>query len=350
MTTPSETYPLRYGDQARKIIDYTNDEDHFRIEHLEVEFPYLARKLGGRGVFLARAEDNPAGTFKWRGAMVGAYLLQEEGVESIVVPSAGNHARGAVYAARTLDMEAHIVIPTTAPPAKKEGLRELWDSPQLNVHAVGASFNDALDFAVAHPEFGTLLHPFDDPRVASGQGTLVDDILESQPNTQHIVVPVGGGGLLSGIRNRLDELDRRDVVVHGVEASGSNSLSQSLARQEVTAATAPNPRYGGSAVRKTGKHTLAVCMHSANVQLVGVTDETVDSLIEGYAQTRHDLIREATPPYEPTSLVALAGLTQICHNTQGDVVVVGTGHNAPLYTPPTSRLHPQYVAAGTFPK
>jgi len=322
------------GDEAYKIIDAHRHDvaDEFSVETLDNEFPTFARHLGHDCIFLARLDDNEAGTFKWRGAMTGAEALLRDGAEALVVPSAGNHARGGILAAKALDLYITTIVPESAPPAKKEGQRQLLDSSQLAVKVFGNSFNESLRFALEHPELGSLLHPFDDPNVIRGQGTAVDDILDALPNVKHIVAPVGGAGLLAGVRQRLDEHGKTDVIVHAIEAEGSNSLSLSLLADEVTPADKPNGKYGGSAVQKIGAYTFDICRNHPGIAVWHVRDEEVEKVIEQYEQDRHDLWRENTPNYEPTTLVAVAGLKKVAaEHLNEPIVVLGTGHNDALW-------------------
>lgn len=321
------------GDEALAIIDAHRRtvDDHFSVETLETEFPTFARNLGSDAVYLAHAEDNEAGAFKWRGAFVGAHELANQGYDAMVVPSAGNHARGAILAGKALGMSVHVVVPHSAPPAKREQLAGLWPDPRLSVHTVGQSFDESLAWAFAHPQYGRLLHPYDNPNVVAGQGTLVDDILDEHDDTQHIVVPVGGGGLLAGVLSRLQERDREDIHVHAVEAPGSNSLSLSLHHRERMAAEQPNARFGGSAVRFSGEHARREASSYPNFHLHTVDEDAVDDVIDDYQQDRKELLRRATPNLEPTSLVAVAGLTQVVRAFPDDkIVVVGTGKNDSL--------------------
>ncbi len=340
----------RRGDTAIEIVDAHRRQfdDHSRVEALGREFPTYARQFGEHSIFLFRAEDNLAGAFKWRGAVVAAEALKRAGNADISLVSAGNHLRGGILAAHALGLNLNGIVPTTAPPAKSEGARQLWadlsNSEESQLHfrldAVGNTFDESLSHVLHHPELGALLHPFDNPDVIAGQGTIIDDILVSTPDVQRIVVPVGGGGLLAGVRQRLDELGHQHVVVHGVEASGSSSMSRSLAAGELVAADHPNQRFGGSAVRVVGKVGLDICLESSGgITLSTVTDAEVDHLTELYEQDRRDLLRRDTPAYEPTTLVAIAGLARIARKYPDDqIVVVGTGHNAPLW--PTQTLRP----------
>lgn len=337
---PATTETLRQdtamtGDQALAIVDRYRGEvqEHFTLDALGGEFPRFAHELGSNCIYLANAADNLAGAFKWRGAFTGAQSLTERGHDKLLVPSAGNHARGAILAAKALDVSLEVVVPESAPHLKKDGLKNLWDSPKLSIRTVGRNFDEMLKWALAHPERGRLLHPYDDAAVSQGQGTLVDDILRQRPSMQHLIVPVGGGGLLAGVTNRLTELERSEVMVHAVETTGSNSLSLSLHYDGgVVSAEAPNQRYGGSAVAKIGNLALQAARKYARLTILSVSEEEVDDLTAAYQADREELLRQSTPNFEPTSLVAIAAVRQVVKRYPGEsVAVIGTGQNDSLY-------------------
>lgn len=331
------------GDAAFKIIEQHRDiVGELAVEPLGVEFPgfsHFLERMGAGALYLANAHDNAAGTFKVRGALNGTHHLKEKGEKKTAVPSAGNHARGAVEAARKLDMEANFIVPTTAPAAKSKGLYELWPGGRLRVFQEGRTFNESLQWLSRHPELGATLHPFDNPDVIAGQGTLVDDIFARIDQVDHIVVPVGGGGLAAGIANRLTEKRNKHTQLHLVQPIGSDSMSRSLEIKQISEATKPNMRYGGTAVLKIGKHALDILKSfgPARLHLHSATDEEVrdfigiDGLISDYQFDRKLLGRENTPNLEPTTLVAVAGMQYVVQAHQGEsVLVVGTGQNAPL--------------------
>lgn len=318
-------YDLMSGDDALAIVDAYRElaHDETFVESIEHEFPYYAQELGLDAVWLAHLEDNDAGAYKWRGAVVGAVQLAREGAKKLIVPSAGNHARGAVWAARHLVMPVTTIVPETAPDKKRSMIRELWNSHLLNIHTHGTTFEEALEWARAEPD-GILLHPYG-REVIPGQGTVVDDVLRLHPSTETIVLPVGGGGLTAGVLRRLGELGRSDIAVIGAEAAGSNSLSNSLAAGELRPADAPNQRYGGSAVRYVSSAAFEIAKQAPNLTLVTVPEADVNDLVDWYESGRKELLREATPNLEPTSLVAVAALRQCVH--RGDTVVLSTGQN-----------------------
>lgn len=319
-----------YGDEALSIIDAYRStmDDRTVVEELDYEFPYFAQHLGLHGVYLANLADNLSGAFKWRGALVGALNLQEMGASHLVAPSAGNHARGAVLAAKALDMRITVAVPSSAPHAKKEGIRELWDSHQLRIAVAGDTFDASLLWAEAQD--GELLHPYDDRYVMSGQGTVLDDILRLKPDTTDIVSPIGGGGLPAGMVRRSQELGREDITFHLTEAPGNNSASQSLRLGRLVATDMPNQRFGGSAVKQVGDLPFDVLSSASNVNMVQVSEDDISFLSELYLDGRRELLRENTPNFEPTSLVAVAAMKQLYGKT-GETVVLGTGQNDSVF-------------------
>ena len=346
MTVLHDTLPTQHrsrGDTALETINAYRDEmgEQFEVRPLDTEFAFFMHRLGARGLYLADAASNEAGAFKWRGAINKMNALQQHSSEAgVIVPSAGNHLRGAVIAARALDMAIHGVVPTSAPPAKKEGARQLWDNAAMfQLHVEGETFDDSLAWAHDNEHLGHLVHPYDDPLVSAGQGTIVDDTLEAfkqrGEHLDHLVVPIGGGGLFAGALKRAHELDPQ-LTVHGVEAQGSNSLSRSLEAGQPTAATQPNRKYGGSAVRQTGQHTLGTYQESSNARLWKVGDDDVRRLVDDYEEeiAYRELGKYPSfTPFEPTTLVAIAALGRIARTYPGETIaVVGTGRNDTLDT------------------
>jgi threonine dehydratase len=334
---------LHHTTKALNLIDQYRHKigDNFRVEPLEVEFPYIHRELSRwldpSDVYLVRADDNEAGTFKVRGALVGAAALQEQGATKFRLASAGNHARGSVVAARELGFAGvHVGVPENAPAQKQAGLYDLWSAPHLNIYPIGQNYDTTMEWMLNHPELGPLLHPYDDPNVIAGQGTLADDILRERPNVDVLVMPVGGGGLLAGIRQRLDELHKYNVITYGIEAPGSNSASLSKEVGEVREAALPNLKYGGSAVRKIGTRAFSIFQAAGDrVRFLSTEENEIEKTMALYQQSRVDLWRLATTSYEPTSLVAIAALEKVIKNhPDKTIAVIGTGHNAPL---------PQYI-------
>ncbi|HSW92630.1 MAG TPA: pyridoxal-phosphate dependent enzyme, partial [Patescibacteria group bacterium] len=160
------------GNEALRIVNKYRErvEDQSRTEALAEEFPSYAQLLGNQAVRLFRADLNKTGAFKWHGAIVGATILAKRGVRHILVPSAGNHARGSVWAGNELGLFTTAIVPTTAPPQKSEKLWELSDDSLLTVKVIGESFNESLEWAMQQTD-GEILHPFGE-LVIPGQGTM----------------------------------------------------------------------------------------------------------------------------------------------------------------------------------
>jgi threonine dehydratase len=325
--TPTSTK----GDEAYSIISqYRHEmEDMTCVDELEAEFPYYCHQLGLKGVLFADLADNTSGTFKWRGSLVCGVDAQQRGAERLDAFSAGNHARGVVATAKALDMYTRVGVPSSAPRPKKEGIHDVWRSHKVEVVVAGRTLEETAEWAYKQ-KGGTLVHPYADPLVMAGQGTVVDDVLARAPETMHFVLPIGGAGLATGVRQRLDELGKNGITVHAAEAEGSNSMSKSVSNRRLMNADNPNKRFGGSAVLATSQLALNTFLSSTNINVLQVTNNDVDELSELYLEGREDLLRTNTPNFEPTSLVAVAALKQLRH-LNGRVVVLGTGKNDTIY-------------------
>jgi threonine dehydratase len=187
---------------------------------------HLSAEVGGR-IFIKAENTQRAGSFKLRGAYTKmAALSATERARGVIAHSAGNHAQGVALAARLLGAPATLVMPEFAPLAKVAATKRY--GARVILH--GASFDDAGDHARAlQLEHGlTYVHAFDDPSIIAGQGTLGLEILDALPDVDTIVVPIGGGGLISGIAIAVRALKPRTRIV-GVQAAGCASIPLSLA-------------------------------------------------------------------------------------------------------------------------
>lgn len=347
MTTPIVETPVRRlatSDDAYAIVNRYRAavHDHTRLEALDLEFPRLSRRLknlGAGDLFLLRADSNDAGTFKWRGAVVAMSRLAGQGVMKFAGASAGNHALGMAVATRELlheypEMQVYIAVPTTAPPAKRTGVRDRCASPQLQIEARDGddTFDKTYARVIAHPELGTLISPFDDPNVIAGQGTIAADLIKlaGGRSIDHLVLPVGGGGLLAGIVQELARLDNTQTQIHIAEPTGSDSLSRSLLAGTRVPATRPNQHFGGSAVHLIGEHTFRIIWRLKDrLKVHAVTNEEIEELMYEYAHNPASKTQKTL--YEPTTLAVLPVLERIVRDHPGEsIVMIGTGHNAPL--------------------
>lgn len=215
----------------------------------------LSEATGGK-VHLKLENLQRTGSFKVRGAYNKiANLGEAERRRGVIAASAGNHAQGVALAARDLDVPATIFMPEDAPLAKVQATRRLGAKVVLQ----GADYNEAFEHAEAlvEAEDRVLVHPYDDPLVIAGQGTLGLELLEALPDLDLVVAGVGGGGLLSGIAVAVR--GSSDARVIGVEPTGAAAMSQSLAKGERVRLDRVDTVADGLATRDAGVLTFELC-------------------------------------------------------------------------------------------
>jgi len=186
----------------------------------------LESMTGAEEVSLKLEHLQWTGSFKTRGAYNKIRrLLETDDVEHVVAASAGNHAQGVALAATKLGVESTIVMPKTAPQTKVEATRGYGATVEL----VGKDFRAAMDHAqeIVTETEAAFVHAYDDPAIVAGQGTLGVEMYEQRPDVETVVVPIGGGGLISGIATAFAELNP-DVRVVGVQATGAATVPDSL--------------------------------------------------------------------------------------------------------------------------
>ena len=186
----------------------------------------LSKKLKNQ-VLLKREDQQPVFSFKLRGAFNKMVQLSPQQLKKgVVCASAGNHAQGVALGAKKLGTRAVIVMPVTTPGLKIDAVKALGAEVQLH----GDSYSDAYSFAVklGHKQGLTFIHPFDDPEVIAGQGTIAMEMLRQHHGPLHAVfVAIGGGGLISGIANYIKAV-RPEVKVIGVQSFDSDAMVQSV--------------------------------------------------------------------------------------------------------------------------
>ena len=216
--------------------------------------PRLTSRLGNE-VLLKREDLQPIFSFKIRGAYNKvAHLTDRERARGIIAASAGNHAQGVAYSAKVLALRAVIVMPQTTPQIKVDAVRAMG----AEVVLFGDSYADAKEHCdVLVAESGmTFIHPFDDPLVIAGQGTIGAEILRhSRDRLSAVFVPVGGGGLISGISGYIKAL-RPDIKIIGVEAFEADAMYRSLAIGRRVQLDHVGIFADGVAVREVGERTF----------------------------------------------------------------------------------------------
>ncbi len=258
----------------------------------------MSRRLQNE-VLLKREDLQPIFSYKLRGAYNRiAHLTSEERERGVIAASAGNHAQGVAFAARHLGLRALIVMPRTTPEIKVDAVRDLGAEVEL----AGDSYADAqVRCAVLAAERNlTFIHPFDDPLVIAGQGTVGDEILRHRlGDVSAIFVPVGGGGLIAGIGSYVKAL-RPSVRVIGVEPYGADAMYQSLAAGRRVALESVDIFADGVAVREVGAITFPIVQSTVD-EIVRVTNDEICAAIK-------DIFDDTRSVMEPAGALAVAGL------------------------------------------
>lgn len=239
-------------------------------------------------VYLKPENLQHTGSFKLRGAYYKiSQLSDEEKSRGVIACSAGNHAQGVALGAAHNGIKALICLPAGAPISKVEATKALG----AEVCLVPGVYDDAYAKAIElQKEHGyTFIHPFDDPLVIAGQGTIGLEILEEMPDVEAVIVPVGGGGLISGVAFALKTL-KPDIKVYGVQAAGAPSMAQSLAQNERCHLDNVATIADGIAVKQPGINTFEMCSKYVD-EVVTVTDDEIAAAILALIE-QHKLVSE----------------------------------------------------------
>lgn len=216
------------------------------------------------------------GAFKARGAYYKiSQLTDEEKAKGVIACSAGNHAQGVALAAAHHKIKSLICIPNSAPISKVEATK----SYGAEVCLVEGTYDDAHDKAVElQKETGaTFIHPFDDEMVIAGQGTIGLEILDQLPDVDAVIVPIGGGGLISGVAYAIKSLNP-NIKVYGVQSAGAPSMYLSIANNEIETLESVNTFADGIAVKTPGELTFDLCKNYVD-EIMTVTDDEVATAI-----------------------------------------------------------------------
>ncbi|WP_448212458.1 threonine ammonia-lyase, biosynthetic [Colwellia sp. MEBiC06753] len=267
----------------------------------------LSARLGNQ-IYLKREDQQPVHSFKLRGAYNKlSNLTEAQSIHGVVAASAGNHAQGMALAASKLGIKATIFMPITTPDIKVDNVRRLG----AEVRLVGKSFNDAQAASVecAELEQKTLIHPFDDPDVIAGQGTVAKELLQQQAKLDVVFVPVGGGGLLAGMAVYLKQL-RPEIKIIGVEAEDSACLQAAMTAGQPTDLVQVGLFADGVAVKRIGEHTFDLIKHYCDDVITVNSDEICAAIKDIFEQTR--VIAE------PAGALSLAGISKYCQTSCGN--------------------------------
>lgn len=284
------------------MTDYLERILNARVYDVALETPLelaanLSRRLGNR-VLLKREDLQPVFSFKLRGAYNKMAQLAPAALKrGVICASAGNHAQGVAYAAQRLGCKAVIVMPRTTPKIKVDAV--LARSARVVLH--GDSYDDAYahSVALARKERLTYVHPYDDPDVIAGQGTIGMEILrEHGAPIDAIFVAVGGGGLISGVGAYIKRL-RPQIKIIGVEPIDSDSMARSLAAGHRVRMSQVGLFADGVAVKQPGEETFRICREVVDEMVLVDNDDICAAIKDVFEDTRAIL--------EPAGALAIAG-------------------------------------------
>ena len=227
-------------------------------------------------IFLKPENLQLTGSFKVRGAYYKiSQLSDEEKAKGVIACSAGNHAQGVALGATKNGIKSLICLPSGAPISKVEATKKYG----AEVCLVDGVYDDAYQKALQLKEEKgyTFVHPFDDENVIAGQGTIGIELLDQLPDVDAVIVPVGGGGLISGVAFAIKSL-RPNVKVYGVQASGAPSMVQSLSHKRIERLPSVKTIADGIAVKEPGTHTFDICSKYVD-DVVTVTDDEISTAI-----------------------------------------------------------------------
>ena len=278
-------------------------------------------KATGNYVYLKPENMQVTGAYKIRGAYYTiSTLSDQEKAAGLITASAGNHAQGVAYAAKHANVPATIVMPTTTPLIKVNNTKNYG----ANVVLHGATFDDAAeDAARRSKEDGlTYIHPFNDLRVATGQGTISYEIFSNLPDVDIILVPIGGGGLASGV-STLAKLLNPNVKVIGVEPTGAASMKASLEAGHIVTLPTVDTIADGVAVKTPGDQVFPYIQENLD-DIITIEDNELVSAFLDMTETHKMIVENA-------GLLTVAALYHLdCKNQ--NVVPILTGGNMDIIT------------------
>lgn len=272
-------------------------------------------------IYLKAENLQLTGSFKVRGAYYKiSQLTEEEKARGVVACSAGNHAQGVALAATKAGIKSLICLPDGAPISKIEATKHYG----ADVCLVSGVYDDAYKKALAlKEELGcTFIHPFDDENVMAGQGTIGLELLEQLPDLDAVIVPVGGGGLISGVAFAIKSL-KPNVKVYGVQASGAPCMFNSIAHNQLECLNKVSTIADGIAVKEPGKLTFEICNQYVD-HIVTVTDDEISTAILALIEQQKLIAEGAGSVSVAAALfnkVPVAGKKVVCLVSGGNIDV-----------------------------
>lgn len=281
-----------------------------RIEGVAVKTPFahapLLSTMSEADVFVKKENLQITGAFKLRGAFNKiASLSDAQRAHGVIAASAGNHAQGVAFAAKYFDIKAVIVMPESTPITKINGVK----SYGAEVVLAGGNYDEAYAYATEYAQKNALvfIHPFEEEEVIAGQGTIALEMLDEQADLDIVLVPMGGGGLISGIATAIKGINP-DIKVIGVSATGAPALKNSYEQKRPIDTTSVRTIADGIAVRDTSEITLDYMLQCVD-GVVSVDDEEIANAIL-FLLERQKLVVEGA---------GAVGVAALMHNKVSDV-------------------------------
>lgn len=290
-------------------------QPHIRKTPLELS-PQLSEKTGSE-VYLKLENWQKTGSFKIRGALNKMLSLSsEEKQKGIITASAGNHGLGVAHAAKMLGIQGKIVVPENASLAKIKALQNY----ALELLKQGRDYDEAEEIAwqIQKREDLTFIHAFSDPEIIAGQGTIALEILEELPETETIIVPIGGGGLIAGIAIAAKSINSKLKVV-GVQSEASPAMFNAVQAARCVETPIEETIADGLAGRFVAEFTLELTQKYVD-EVVLVSENGIKEAIKLMIENEHMLI-------EGAAAVGIAALLEKKIKTHGKIVVILTGRN-----------------------
>ncbi|MDL2336439.1 MAG: threonine ammonia-lyase, biosynthetic [Pseudomonadota bacterium] len=308
------------ADQAKKLSlsDYLQKILTARVYDVAVETPLeLARNLSKRihnEVFLKREDSQQVFSFKLRGAYNKmAHLSSEQLQRGVICASAGNHAQGVALGAKRLGCKAMIVMPETTPRLKIDAVKALGGAVVLHGESYSDAYAHALELEQQHGL--TFVHPFDDPDVIAGQGTIGMEILRQHPGPiDAVFVAIGGGGLISGVAAYIKAV-RPEIKVIGVQMTDSDAMIRSVKAGKRVSLPDVGLFSDGTAVKQVGIETFRLTRELVDDFMTVDTDAVCAAIKDVFQDTRSIL--------EPAGALAVAAVKQYVdkHQIKGQTLV-----------------------------
>ncbi len=275
----------------------------------------------GSDIYLKTENLQVTGSFKVRGAYYKmSQLTEEERAKGVIASSAGNHAQGVALSAKQNGIPCVICMPDGAPISKVEATK----SYGAKVCLVKGAYDDAYDYAceLQEKEGYTFIHPFNDPAVIAGQGTIGLEILDQMPDVDVVLVPVGGGGLISGVAFAIKKL-HLECKVYGVQAAGAPSMKESLEKKEAITLGSVSTFADGIAVKHPGDLTFDLVSRYVDGVVTVTDDETACAVLA--LMEKQKLVTEGAGAVAVAAAmfgkVDLAGKKVVCLLSGGNIDV-----------------------------